>query len=151
MVEKKHSADLLFVLMLFLVFALVSFLLVSVGAQVYKKTAERADENYEIRTAFSYVANKIKYAPGEATIKQRAGVNTLVIFEMVEGEQYETCIYFEDGALKELFSRAGNSLSGGSEILSLADARFEQRDDMLIMTIETSAGREETLKVSLVK
>ena len=58
--ERNHIVDVLFVLALFVVFTLSALVLVILGANVYRQTVSYMDENYEARTAYSYLTEKVR-------------------------------------------------------------------------------------------
>ena len=60
--QDKHIVDVLFVIGLFCIFALSSFFLISIGANIYRKTVAHMDENFNTRTSLSYVVEKIRQA-----------------------------------------------------------------------------------------
>lgn len=47
---RKHSTDILFVLLLFLVFTSSALAVILLGAKVYQNTASRMENNYTVRT-----------------------------------------------------------------------------------------------------
>ena len=47
--ENKHMVDVLFVIILFCVFAVSALILVMIGANVYKKTVNDMDSNFNSR------------------------------------------------------------------------------------------------------
>lgn len=115
--EKRHIVDVLFVLALFCVFAISALMLVSIGASVYQKTVNDMDYNYNSRTAFSYITEKIRQndiADGVAigTLQDRP---SLILAQEIDGAIYETYLYEYDGYLTELFIRSGQDL--GRDIL----------------------------------
>ena len=55
---RKHSTDILFVLLLFLVFTSSALSVILLGAKVYQNTASRMESNYTVRTALAYVRKK---------------------------------------------------------------------------------------------
>ena len=58
--RSSHIIDLLFVLSLFCVFTVCAFLVVSIGANVYRATAENMENTYSTRTALAYVTEKLR-------------------------------------------------------------------------------------------
>ena len=66
--QDKHIVDVLFVIGLFCIFALSSFFLISIGANIYRKTVAHMDENFNTRTSLSYVVEKIRQADSEGAV-----------------------------------------------------------------------------------
>ena len=56
--KRNHSVDALFALLLYGLFALLSLLLVLIGAQVYRGIVRRTDARSDLRASLSYVANR---------------------------------------------------------------------------------------------
>lgn len=65
---RKHSTDILFVLLLFLVFTSSALAVILLGAKIYQNTASRMESNYTVRTALAYVTEKIRHADESGTI-----------------------------------------------------------------------------------
>ena len=55
---RKHSTDILFVLVLFLVFTSSALAVILLGARVYQSTSSRMESNYNVRTALAYVSER---------------------------------------------------------------------------------------------
>lgn len=146
--ENKHVVDVLFVLALFGVFAASALMLVTLGANVYKQTVAHMDENYEERTAYAYITEKIRQNNTEGTIsvEELEGTPALVFTKQVSDVEYCTYLYFYDGYLKELSLRKGtyagsNLLSAGQDIVPLAAFSIDSVQDNLIkLRIYTKTG-----------
>lgn len=137
-------------LVLFCVFAFVFLLLVGAGGGVYRKTMDRMDESYEIRTTLSYIANKVRSASGgDVTIARMDGQNVLEIADGLENGEYVTYIYYYDGALKELYQKKDKDLSMdfGEEIVRIGRVDITQNGDVLTVSMTTSGGTDESISV----
>ncbi len=64
----EHKIDTVFVAALFVLFAMTACLLVLIGARQYKATARAMNENYEVRTASSYLTEKVRQNDSAAGI-----------------------------------------------------------------------------------
>ena len=151
-VGKKNFYSFLVVLVLFCVFAMVFLLLVSVGGGVYKKTVNRMDESYEIRTTLSYIANKVRSAESEnVRVFSQDGQNILAINDMVGEEEYVTYIYFYDGLLKELYQKKGKpvAMDFGTEIVQTGSVDIVREKDLLTISMKTSGGTSESMTIYL--
>lgn len=153
--ESRHIIDTLFVLALFVIFALCALVLVSIGADVYQKTVNNMDKNYNSRTAFSYVTEKIRQNDegGAFEVREVDGVTAVVLSKEIDGNMYHTYLYEHDGYLKELF--AGDSLPFGESVFSAGQAlipvksfSLEQINDSLI-SFEVTSEDGETLQLFL--
>ena len=130
---RKHSTDILFVLVLFLVFTSAALAVILLGARVYQRTSARMESNYTIRTAVSYVSEKIRHADesGAISLGELDGIPALTLSQEIEGTSYVTYLYFQNGALKELLTEASREASSeqGTAIVSLKNFSMEETDD----------------------
>lgn len=153
----RHIVDILFVLALFCVFAASALMLVTIGANVYKRTASNMTKHFSERTACSYLTEKLRQndIAGAVSISEIDGTEVLVLTQEIDGEAFCTYLYLYDGYLKELFVRrdsfAGNDiLSAGQNILSLTSFDMEELDNGLLrLKLDTGDGRVLTLYSAL--
>lgn len=151
---RKHTVDILFVITLFAVFAISVMTLTGVGARVYESIVNRMDENFNSRTAFTYISNKVHQsdADGNVTLGEFGGVEALIISEEIDNITYNTYLYYYDGYLKELFTRAGQNFDPkyGDDILALEGFKAVKLTPSLIKFDIYPAGEaKETLFVHL--
>ena len=120
---RKHSTDILFVLVLFLVFTSSALAVILLGARVYQSTSSRMESNYNVRTALAYVSEKIRQndESGAVSLCELDGIPALTLSQRMEDTSYITYLYFQDGALKELLTEASREVSAeqGTAIISL--------------------------------
>lgn len=146
----KNFYSFLTVLVLFCVFAFVFLLLVSAGGGVYKKTVNRMDESYEIRTTLSYVANKVRSVQsGDVHVIAREGQNILALEDTAR--EYVTYIYYYNGSLQELYQKKGKELQMdfGEEILQTGRVDIDGSNDLLTVSMTTSGGTNESIAIFL--
>lgn len=139
-------------LVLFCVFAFVFLLLAGAGGGVYKKTMNRMDESYEIRTTLSYIANKVRSASaGDVGVARVDGQSVLAIADSAQNGEYVTYIYYYDGALKELYQKRDKAvlMDFGEEIVRTGRVEIGQDGDILTVSMTTSGGTSESLSVYL--
>ena len=151
---RKHTVDILFVITLFAVFAISVMTLTGVGARVYESIVNRMDESFNSRTAFTYISNKVHQsdADGNVTLGEFGGVEALIISEEIDNITYNTYLYYYDGYLKELFTRAGQNFDPkyGDDILALEGFEVAKLTPSLIKFEIFPAGEaKETLFVHL--
>lgn len=149
---KKNFYTFLTVLVLFSVFTAVFLLLVSAGGGVYKKTVNRMDESYEIRTTLSYVANKVRSVQsGDVHVIVKDGQNILALEDTAQNEEYVTYIYYYDGSLNELYQKKGKELQMdfGEEILQTGRVDIDKGNDLLTISMTTSGGTSESITIYL--
>jgi hypothetical protein len=133
--EKKFMVDFLFVITLFFVFALSALMLVMIGANVYKNTVNNMSVNFNNRTAFAYLTEKIRQNDSYdlVTTGEYKGLDALVLTEIIDNTNYCTYIYLYDGHIKELFIKLGADIdpSAGQDILEAKDFSVSNVNDSL--------------------
>lgn len=139
-----QKMDTVFVAALFVLFAMTACLLVLIGARQYRATASAMNKNYEIRTAASYLTEKIHQNDCSAgiSIVEFAGGNALALADETDSS-YTTYIYYYDGYLRELFvgENAVYTPDSGQEIVA-CDA-FEPeliRSGLILATVTDTDG-----------
>ncbi len=152
----RHIVDVLFVLALFGVFAASALMLVTIGANVYKKTVSNMNDNFAERTAYSYISEKIRQNDicDSIEIGELEGTCTLMFIRRVGDDEYCTCLYLYDGYLKELFIRRDsftgtNLLQAGQDIMPLSGLTMEETKTGLIRLTLDTGSRALTLYASL--
>lgn len=122
---QAHTADFLFTLGLFSLFAAAAFLLVMIDIHVYKSTVESMQDTYTTRTAISYVAEKLRRhdAGGAVSLGEVEGLPALIFSDDMAGSTYLTYIYADSETLYELTVREGTAVTAamGEEILRVKD------------------------------
>lgn len=138
--SKGQIMNVLFTMLLFLVFVLSALFTVLIGGRVYENINRRMDENYSKTTALSYIANKVRQGDqdGLVQVKELEGIPVLELGQTIGEETFVTWIYYKDGAVRELFTdeNSGLGLDSGLEILA-CDGLLLSQDENLI-TIETT-------------
>ena len=160
--ERRFIVDILFVLTLFVIFAISALTLVTVGASVYKRTVDSMSNNYDARTSCSYISEKIRQndftlSTGESgvAIASLAQKPALLLVQEINGQRYHTYLYFHDGYLKELFIRDGSFIGddlmdAGQKIVTITDFSIEWIDDRLLsITLVTQEDNPKQLFIHL--
>ena len=131
--ENRHVIDTIFVLALFAIFAVCALMLVSIGAGVYQKTVDDMNSNYNSRTTYSYIAEKLRQSDisGSVSIGQLDDLSALVLSEEIEGNIYSTYLYAYDGYLRELFVSpdfiiSDQAKNAGQKLLQIKDFSIQQ-------------------------
>ena len=152
---KKHSAETFLTLGVFGIFAILAVLLTLMGARAYRGIAGRMDENNALRSSLSYVANKVRAGDhaGGVSLETRGDLEALCLSETVEGETYETLLFFADGWLREYAVVAGAAEEltpdSGEKIVELADFSMVQEGDTLRLAAEAKGGASMELTVAV--
>lgn len=140
------------VLAVICMFGISAMMLGSVGASVYKNIAERNLNSFELRTSLSYVKTKINQydEAGRIAVEERDGVKMLILSEEVQGEIFDTAVYFNKGKLYEITGAKGMKFKpdDGFAILNV-DSFDISENNGLIKLVTTDDGETETLYVKL--
>ena len=137
----RFPFDTVFAAVLFCMFTVASLLLAVTGSRIYKSIADDLDAGYLARTALSYVAGKNRYNGAcECELRDEGGTGVLCFAETINGESYETLIWFAGGELRERFAEAGEPFNpaSGAGVLSLDSFSTELEGSLL--TVSVSAG-----------
>ena len=151
-VQRKHTTELVFMVLLFFIFGLCALFTILIGAQAYQNIGKRMDENSTQITALSYVSNKVKQADqaGMVTIKNINDTNVLCLQQEIDQIFYETWIYYDQGYIKELFSQkdSGLTLKDGIEIIpSRGLSFFFVKPNLLEVRTQDGEGKTQLLSL----
>lgn len=143
--QRRHVIDLLFTLVLFAVFAVLSLLIVMIGANAYKSTAARMDDNYTTRTALAYITEKVHQYDNADSIclTQIEEVPALSLTETIQDTRYITYIYYYGGHICELFTRAEDkpALKQGTALIEAQGLWMEtETDGSFKLTVTDRSG-----------
>ena len=150
--SSEHTIDALFVITLFLVFAISVVSLTGTGAGVYQSVVNKMSGNYSARTSFSYIYNKVHQSDvdGLVSVSTYAGSDALVISDEIDNITYCTYLYEYEGKVKELFTRYGQDLDPafGTDILDVKSFKITKVTDSLYrFDITPDKSADETLFV----
>lgn len=142
--QKGQTVNLLFTMLLFLVFVLCALFTVLIGGKVYENINSRIEENYSGQVVLNYVANKVRQGDraGSVEVKTIEGTSVLELSQEIGGRQFVTWIYYRDGMVRELFTNveSGLGLSDGLEIIDCEGLEFRQEGDILTVEAAGEAG-----------
>ncbi len=128
--KKNHSVDFLFSILLFGVYVLFLLLMLLSSARAYQNAVRGTEENYNLRTAMSYLTVKIRQHDNgkDISLSDFQGTEAICLEDEIQGRKLTTYIYLYDGQLKELFTPASStaSLSMGTDIASLDSFIIEE-------------------------
>ena len=152
--RKGQAVETLSVLLIFAAFGLSAMMLTLLGARAYQRIAAGMEEGRTLRSALSYVANRVHAGDeaGGVTVMTRDGIALLCLTETVDGDDYLTCIYYYDGWLREFATVAGNTdfdLDGGDKIVALERFEISAEGRLLSFEAEAGSGESRTLQVAL--
>ena len=147
----QHRMQGAFVFVLLGVFAVMSTLLVILGAQMYRSVEARADLSRESRILTSYVRGMVRAEDAEdaVRIEEIDGVETLSLHEMIGQDAYVTRLYVSDGMLCELFTKEERPFDPGHGTKLIEADSFHCKMDGRLLTVRlTYEGGDEECTVS---
>ena len=149
----QHGMQGVFVFVLLGLFAVMSTLMVLLGAQMYRNTVDHATANNEDRVLGAYVRSMVRAqdAAGAVSTEEMDGVKALALRESLEGEDYVTWLYCWEGQLYEQFTEAGGDFRPASGTAICPAEAFEPSLEGGLLTIDMTDGKGErdTVEVAL--
>ena len=149
--HNKQTMNLLFTMLLFLVFVLSALFTVLIGGKVYENINSRIEENYSGQVVLNYVANTVRQNDKADSIVVRDIEDTAVLelSQEINGISYVTWIYCMDGAVRELFTNAGSGLglADGLEIIDCQGLTFRQEGDILEVEVADQSNTKLLLNI----
>ena len=132
----NRKTNTIFVMLVFLIFTISVLLVLMFSASVYRNVSDSVRENYNERTALSYIWTKVRSFDeyGSIVVGEFNGNSALFINEVLGGNMFQTVIYSYDGWLRELFRSAGIDFraADGVPLLELEHLEFTQLDSGII-------------------
>lgn len=138
---QKHNIEGAFVLVLFAVFAVTIVAVLALGANSYKNLVERDNEAYNKRIITSYISAKIRSNDSRGTIAvggfaeadKEDGIDTLHLYQTVEGQKFDMRIYYYQGYIYELFTMADNDMEpeAGNPVMEAKALSFEKEGTLV--------------------
>lgn len=146
--KQIHTIDTVFPLIFILFFGFCALALVLSGAHVYQNTTDGLKQNYTVRTAATYLQEKVREYSSESQIEvfSQNGQTVLALYE--DGDSgYVTYIYLYKGKLRELFTKKGRDIvwSSGQELVSVDTFSVTKQKENLLQIELSGDGQEELL------
>ncbi len=150
---KKHWSISLLPILLFAVFAIAVLSALSLGASVYAKASERAEHQFNYRSATQFISTKIEQAesPDKIFTGNFFGLPSILITSDYGGVVYNTRLYVSDGFLCELFYPDGIEMrpADGERILPLHSLKVSAEGELLWVVLDFDGEKSETLYFNL--
>ena len=122
--NNSRAIDTFFILALLALFAITSFFVIIIGARQYHSIANQMTENYETRTASSYLVEKFNQndVEGSVILADVEGNPAIALTQTIHEQAYTTYIYAYEGYLREVTVSANTSVtaSSGQKIVEAA-------------------------------
>lgn len=149
----EHSMQGVFVFVLLGLFALMTTLIVLLGAQMYRSTVAHSGENNEYRVLSAYVRSMIRAEDSSAamSVEDHDGVTALAMRETIEGEEYVTWIYEYEGSLYELFTSRDEDFApqAGTPVCPAKSFDAEIQGSLVTVRMTDGSGEACDVQVSL--
>lgn len=151
--RRIHHIDIFFVLVLFGVMALSLVTVITLGANVYSKTADLMQHNYETRTTLGYVSGKIRQCDSRGAVETDTidGVSVLKLRQEINGSTYMTYICCYDGYLCEFFAAEDLPFSpqNAQRLVAVTGFSAEKKDgNLLELTVTDTSGESSKVLIS---
>ena len=149
----QHSMQGVFVFVLLGLFAVMSTLMVLLGAQMYRNTVDHSTANNEDRVLSAYVRSMIRAedTSGAMEIGEYNGVKALAMREDLDGETYVTWLYCYDGNMYEWFTSDDGDFrpESGTAICPAQSFEPSLENGLLTVDMTNAKGVRETVQVAL--
>ncbi len=148
----QHGMQGAFIFVLLGLFALMSTLMVLLGAQMYHATVDRSEYNNVNRVMGAYVRSMVRSLDtGEISVEEPGGIQAVALKETWEGEQYVTWIYQYNGALYEQYTDIEDEFNPerGTEICPANSLSAELEDGLLTVRMTNPQNEPCTVRVAL--
>ncbi len=149
-----HTIDYIFILVVLTIFSASAFFVVFIGARQYHSVASSMSENYETRTAASYLQERLNQndTAKSVAISDVNGYDAIVLSETVSDASYLTYIYCYNGYLWEITVSEGTKVTPGTgqKIIQAQSFSLDMVSDNLYhIYLVDGANCEQNLYVSL--
>ncbi len=142
-----------FIFALLAAFALLSLIVVIIGARSYRMINATADEAYVSRTGLSYLAGKVRAADeaGMLGVSTENGMDVLKLGGEYGGERYNTYIYCDGEQVREYFARADLAFSPdyGEAIFSATQMQLTLENSLLTISLTEESGESHAVSLYL--
>lgn len=146
-----HKLDSLFILLIFGVFAVVSLLLVAIGAGMYQRVVDHMQVNNQVRSSLSYVAGKIRSndVSGAVTLQTVNGLDAICIRQTDENGVSDY-IYYYNGEIKEQSLLDGVTFNpeAGDTIAKVNSFEMEYENGLYTFTAADLSGKETSIALN---
>ena len=134
----QHGMQGVFVFVLLGLFAVMSTLMVLLGAQMYRNTVDHTDRNNEDRVLDAYVRSMIRAGDvaGSVKIENHDGIKALAMYDDEDGDEYVTWLYCYDDHLYEQYTSRNDDFVAASGTAICPAKAFAPRLDGELLTVQ---------------
>lgn len=150
----SHSVPTAFIFLLIGLFALSSLTLTLIGTRLYRSVTASASKNSDSQLVLSYLGNRVRTFDSQGNVKlsARNGLSVLCLYEVLDGEQYETSIYEHNGAIWERYAPTTSAFDpeDGEQLVPARSLMFSMPSPQLLeATVVMADGATQTVRVAL--
>ena len=149
----QHSMQGVFVFVLLGLFALMSTLMVLLGAQMYHNTVDLSTMNNEGRVLSAYVRSMVRAqdASQAVTVEEYDGIPVLTMRETLDVGGFVTMLYCYEDHLYEWYTSEGNDFTpaSGTAICPAFSFVPSLNNGLLTVDMTNAKGDAETVQVAL--
>ena len=150
--SRKFNIDILFVVILFLLFTFSAVCVLLVAINSYRIVVNSNDENANARTAIAYIREVARQHDSTGAISL-ASIDGHDCIKMSEDGEYSLYIYEYDGYLMELEAKdeAGVTADFGNKILEINNLEISHKihTDTIHVVIEDADGITENVSIGI--
>ena len=150
----NHAIDFIFILALLGVFTASALVVVFIGSNVYKATAQNMEDSFTSRTALSFVMKQVRQCDtvDAVSVGTVEGENALILKENTENGVRYKYIYYYDEFLRELYTEADfiPTLSSGQQLVQIGGFEAsENSDGTITISVDNLSGDSATVTMAL--
>ena len=149
---EQHGMQGVFVFVLLGLFALMSTLMVLLGAQMYRSAVSNASQNNARRVLSAYLRSMVRAEDAFESVKieDHDGVTALALYEDIDDDPYVTWIYPYDGHIMEQFTSAGYDFDpeDGTPIVAAKAMQPELKDGLLTVRLTNDLDEPSEVQVA---
>ena len=142
-----------FIFALLAAFALLSLIVVVVGARSYRMINDTAEQAFVSRTGMSYLTGKVRGADaaGQLSILNENGMDVLTLGQTIGSERYVTYIYCDGTNVREYFARDDIAFSPdfGETIFGASRMTLSLDNGLMMIEIVDNNGKTHTSSLYL--
>ena len=147
----QHSMQGVFVFVLLGLFALMSTLMVLLGAQMYRGTVAHSQANSDSRVLGAYVRSMVRAqdTAGGVRVERQGEMPVLALHEDIDGTDYVTWIYGWEGSVYEQFTEAAYAFKPEAGTIICGAGGFEPQIENGLLTIRARLGVDDTRTIQV--
>jgi len=140
----RHLIDIVFILALLFGFAICAVMMIALGANIYQKSLDISNENFEMRTAGAYIRQKVRCMDVNGAIDtcKFGDGDAIMLSTDYDSATCITYLYVYEGALMEInaWENVDISPKSGQYIIDMQDMDIEKESDNIFKIFITNSS-----------